>query len=172
MILPEKLISVGNVIKTHGINGEISAILDPEVDPDSIRCIVFILDGIPVPFFIEHWRTRGSEAVLLTLEDIDSEQKAKELTGKDIYVFKDNLPDKCDDEGFFVADLIGWDLVTSGEKIGKIIDFDDSTINILLIVESYGGKNIYIPVAEEFITKIDHHNRIIEMNLPEGILEL
>lgn len=173
MILPDQLIPVGKIIKTHGINGELSATLDSEVDPDSLRCIVLIMEGIPVPFFIEQWRTRGTEAVLMNLEEVDTEDKARLLTGKDIYVFRDDLPEREPDEsGFYASDLIGWTLIADGAELGKIISFDDSTINILLIVENAGGKQFYIPVAEEFITSVDSENKTIEMNLPTGLLEI
>lgn len=173
MIFPEHLAAVGNVIKAHGINGEIAAMLDPGIDPDEIRCIVLMMDGIPVPFFIEQWRTRGSESVLLTLDGVTSEQKAKALAGKEIYVLREDLPERDpDDDGLYAADLIDWNLTADGVNIGRIIGFDDSTINLLLIVRTTEDKEIFIPLAEEFITGLDREKKVIEMTLPEGLLSL
>lgn len=173
MILPEELTHIGTILKPHGINGEISATLDPEIDPDRLRCIVLMMEGIPVPFFIEQWRTRGSEAVLLSIEGIDSEIEAKMICGKDVFAFKEDLPESEEDEnGFYVADLIGWTLFADGNELGRIISFDDSTMNVLLIVENTDGKQLYIPVAEEFITDLNHKDKTIAMSLPEGLAEL
>lgn len=172
MILPEELTVIGEIIKTHGINGELSATMDPEVDPDELRCIVLTMDGIPVPFFIENWRTRGSESILLTLEGIESDSEASLLTGKEIFAFKKDLPENENGDGFFAGDLIGWTLKANGSEIGTIENFDDSTINLLLIVRDKSEKNILIPLAEEFITGLDFEKKIISMDLPDGLLTL
>jgi len=34
------------------------------------------------------------------------------------------------------------------------------------------GKTVYIPISEDFITEIDEQGKTIEMDLPEGILDL
>lgn len=172
MILPEELTVIGEIIKTHGINGELSATMDSEVDPDELRCIVLTMDGIPVPFFIESWRTRGAESILLTLEGIESDSEASLLTGKEIFAFKKDLPENENGDGFFAGDLIGWTLEANGSEIGTIENFDDSTINLLLIVRDKSEKNILIPLAEEFIEGLDFEKKIISMDLPEGLLTL
>ena len=77
--------------------------------------------------------------------------------------------------GFYLSDLIGYNLeVKNLGVIGKISDFDDSTENYLLIVDSTEneGKKIFIPLAQEFITGIDDIARKLEMDLPEGLIEL
>ena len=48
---------------------------------------------------------------------------------------------------------------------------DDSTENALFVVENE-GKTVYIPISEDFITEIDEQGKTIEMDLPEGILDL
>ena len=60
------------------------------------------------------------------------------------------------------------------EKAGKsgcIIDIDQSTENELFIIQN-GGKEILIPITMDFITDINHKEKIIYTNLPEGLLEL
>ena len=53
----------------------------------------------------------------------------------------------------------------------SITDVDDSTENALFVVENE-GKTVYIPISEDFITEIDEQGKTIEMDLPEGILDL
>ena len=45
---------------------------------------------------------------------------------------------------------------TKGMRHGKIVDIDDSTDNVLFIVENDNSDDIYIPVADEFVYDIDH----------------
>ena len=48
---------------------------------------------------------------------------------------------------------------------------DQSTANALFVVETESGE-VLIPVAEEYITGIDHDRKIISLKLPEGLLDL
>ena len=50
-------------------------------------------------------------------------------------------------------------------------DFDESTIKTLFVVE---GKNneILIPAIEDFIESIDHENKEIVFDLPQGLISL
>ena len=57
-----------------------------------------------------------------------------------------------------------------GKVIGEIVDVDDSTENVLFVVEHAEGREVLIPIAEEFIDGIDHDARRIFMNLPLGLL--
>ena len=47
---------------------------------------------------------------------------------------------------------------------------DESTINTLFVVD-YDGEEILLPTAEELIKNIDHEERTITFNLPEGLIE-
>ena len=59
-----------------------------------------------------------------------------------------------------------------GKLLGKITHVDDSTINLIFNVESPEGKHILIPASEDFIRNIDTGKKIIEVSLPEGLLDL
>lgn len=180
MIKASEIAAVGSLLKPHGIKGEIVADLDQDIKPDKLRCIVLDIDGIFVPFFISGIRNGGSSSTLLTIDGITNENEAKELCGKEIYALKSDVPDvPSDDEGgFYLADLIGFNVESeSGKVIGKIEDYDDSTSNVLLIVSPQDKRapdsvQLYIPLADEYITEIDAENRTIKMSLPSGLLDL
>ena len=46
MITSEQIIEIGKFGKPHGINGEISAFIDEDVDIEAINRIVMDVDGI------------------------------------------------------------------------------------------------------------------------------
>lgn len=56
--------------------------------------------------------------------------------------------------------------------LGKISGIEDSTANYLFIIETTDGRNLLIPVADEFVTGIDTDSRSIEMDLPEGLIDI
>ena len=57
------------------------------------------------------------------------------------------------------------------EKIEESVDFENNTINTLFVVEN-GNDEILIPAQEEFIVNIDHDNKEIIFDLPEGLVSM
>ena len=169
MIRKEEVYKIGRLGKVHGIKGEISFLLDDDVfDRVDADYLVLDVDGILVPFFIEEYRFKTDRNVLMKFDGIDTQERARELTGCDVY-FPRALAES-DEDNLSWAEMIGYSLVDaqSGQKIGTIAAVDDSTINILFELED--GR--LIPASEELITNIDTQKHQIEINLPEGILEL
>lgn len=179
MITLDRLTPIGRLGKPHGINGEINAYLDVDIDIDSLKRIILMIDGIYVPFFIASIRQKRSDTFIMALDDINNEREAAELTNHPLYVLtSDNVIAEDDidedDSGLYASDLIGFTVIddTTRQTVGEITDIDDSTENVLFVVATPSSATVYLPVADEFITEIDTDRRILRMNLPEGILDL
>ena len=169
MIKKEEVYKIGRLGKAHGIRGEVSFLFDDDVfDRVDADYLILDIDGILVPFFLEEYRFKSDANALVKFDGIDSLERAKELTGCDVY-FPRELSDE-DDEHISWAEIIGYKLVDSetGTVAGTIASVDDSTINTLFELED--GR--LIPASEELIQKIDTKKYQIEIKLPEGILEL
>ncbi len=168
MIKPEEVYKIGRLGKAHGVKGEVSFQFDDDIfDRVDSDYLILEVDGILVPFFIEEYRFRSDTVALVKFEDVDTQQRAQELTGCDVY-FPRSLAD--DDETPSLSMLVGFDVVdvTTGTTVGRIAAIDDSTANLLFELED--GR--LIPAAEELITNIDSKNKVIKMTIPEGLLEL
>lgn len=172
MILKEEICEIGQFNKPHGINGEISATFECDVeDVESLSCIVVDVDGIFVPFFVSGIRPKRATTLLLKIDDVDSEEAAKAFVGKPIYALRDQLEIEYADDD--LRSLVGYTVSDERDGIlGEIVDIEDSTENMLFIVETSDGENFFIPIADEFIIAIDDDARRVEMRLPEGITEL
>ena len=169
MIKREEVYKIGRLGKTHGVRGEISFLLEDDVfDRTDADYIILDIDGILVPFFIEEYRFKTDNNALMKFDGIDTQERARELTGCDVY-FPRDLTDS-DEEDISWAELVGYSLIDSntGKTIGEIAAIDDTTINILF--ELTDGK--LIPASDELIQHINTQQHQIEINLPEGILEL
>lgn len=175
MIKKEDIVEIGKFQKTHALKGELNALLDvDEGYIDDGNPLIVEMDGIFVPFYAESVRPKGSESFLIKLKDIDSSESAREFVNKSVYGLRIDLLDYFDDpEMELKEDFLDFVVIDSiAGEVGKIVDIDDSTDNVLFIVETPEGKTIYIPVAEEFITSIDRDRMRVEMTLPEGLLDL
>ena len=169
MIREEEVYLIGKLGKTHGVKGEISFLFDDDVfDRVDADYLILKVDGIFVPFFIEEYRFRSDANAIIKFEDIDNQERARELTGCEVY-FPRELAD-TDDNSISWAAIVGFDIieVESGNKIGRIASVDDTTLNILFCLED--GR--LIPASSDLITAIDQQARTIIMHLPTGLLDL
>ena len=168
MIKQEEVYRIGRLGKTHGVKGEVSFQFDDDIF-DRVDCdyLVLDIDGILVPFFMEEYRFRSDSVALMKFEGIDTQQRAAELTGCDVF-FPRALADE--DDTPTLASLVGFDIITApdGQTVGRIAAIDDSTVNLLFELED----GMLIPASEELITDIDQENRIITIDIPKGLLEL
>ena len=55
-------------------------------------------------------------------------------------------------------------------NIGEIFAVYDSTMNILFVIEK-DGEELLLPAHEEFIVDLDKKQRILKVDIPEGLLE-
>lgn len=174
MISDNILTPIGHTVKTHGVNGEINAVVDDPSELDVLSCLIMKVDGINVPFFIESWRSRGPEAVLIKFDHIADQAQAEAFCGKELMALTDELPRSEDPadfaDGLYASDLIGWTVLDNGSEIGSVEDFDDSTENLLLNVAAPDGRHFLIPLADDLVLETDTENRHLDMNLPQGLL--
>ena len=154
------------------MHGELLFTFDDDIfDQVEADYIVCLMDGILVPFFFESYRFRSDSTALIKLEGIDTEQQARRMTNIEVYFPKEHA-DKLDDDELTWSYFVGFLIkdINKGE-IGKVTDVDDSTINTLFVVD-HNGSEVLIPAQEDFIVDLDRDNRVIVMNLPEGLLDL
>ena len=169
MIKEEEVYKIGKLGKTHGVKGEISFLFDDDVfDRVDADYLVLMIDGILVPFFMEEYRFRSDTTAIVKFEGIDTQERARELTGCDVW-FPRALADSDDDTITWAA-IVGFDIIdaNSGQPVGRIASVDDTTLNILFCLED--GR--LIPASEDLITGINKENKQITINIPEGLLDL
>lgn len=178
MIKEEEIREVGQFGTPHGINGELNASFDADVDIEALSCIIVEIDGIYVPFFIQSLRSRGATAVLLTIDGISNENEASLLARKPIFALKNECTvfetDEDVEDGFYAEDLIGYKCCDTDKKFsGLIVSIDDSTANVLFVIEAKGyARPLLVPVADEYIADLNPGNKSIVFELPEGFLDI
>ena len=169
MIRPEEVYRIGRLGKAHGVKGEVSFQFEDDIfDRMDADYLVLDMDGILVPFFMEEYRFRSDSLALVKFCDVNSQERASELTGCDVF-FPRALAEE-DDEQLSLASLVGFDIVEAdnNKKVGVITAIDDSTANVLFELED--GR--LIPATDNLITEINTKERTIKMEIPEGLLEL
>ncbi|MCD8193744.1 MAG: ribosome maturation factor RimM [Tannerellaceae bacterium] len=173
MIREEEVVKIGYFAKPHGIKGEISLVTQYNVfDAAEQPYLVCDMEGILVPFFIEEYRYKTDQVMLVKLEDIDDESAAARFSNKEVFYKLTELEGGVLQKEFTWDDFIGYTVIdTEVGEIGPVTDVDESTLNVLFNIDRH-GEEVLIPVADEFIEAVDHTARTLTLTLPEGVLDL
>lgn len=170
MIKQDDVYKIGRIGKPHGIKGELTMMVEDDVfDRVEGEYLILLIDGILVPFFIEDYRFRSEQSALVKFCDIDTQERASELTGCDVF-FPRSLSDSDDTDTLTWQEAIGYQVAdnNSGKTLGTISYIDTSTANTLIELDN----GMLIPAAYEIIKDINTDQRLITMSLPEGLMEI
>ncbi|NQZ75837.1 MAG: 16S rRNA processing protein RimM [Ekhidna sp.] len=162
---------LGEVIKTHGLHGEVTVLL--EVDfPEEYRNLESVFleqQGRLVPFFISTIQINQDRA-LIKFEEIDSLDSARTMVKSKLYLPLNQLPELEEDQYYF-HDLVNCEVFEEDYKIGVIKEVIDFNSNQLLAVQN-GDREILIPLKDEIVLQVDIENKKVLVDLPEGLLEI
>jgi 16S rRNA processing protein RimM len=118
----------------------------------------------------EYWPHKGG--MVLKFEGVDSIEEAETLLRSEIQIPASERAE-LEEGACFVSDLLGCLVLNAGAELGQVADVNfGAGAAPLLIVKNDGGQEYMIPFVESFTTKLDLKGKRIEMQLPEGMLEL
>lgn len=172
MIRREEVYKIGLFNKPHGIHGELQFTFTDDVfdrvDADYLVCL---LDGIFVPFFIEEYRFRSDSSALVKLEGIDTAERARMFTNVEVY-FPVKHAEEAEDVSLSWSFFVGFLMEdTRYGVLGEVVDVDTTTVNTLFVVDTKDGE-LLVPAQEEFILDISREQKLITVELPEGLLNM
>lgn len=171
MIKKEEIFKIGVINKPHGVKGEVSFSFTDDIFDRVEDCdyLILMMDGILVPFFWEEYRFKSDNVALVKFEGIDTAERAKMFTNVEVYFPKKYMDeqDEITSWNFFVGFQVND--VRHG-ALGEIVDVDDATMNVLFVIEKE-GEELLLPAHEEFILDLDKKNRVLTVEIPEGLLD-
>jgi len=182
-------VTIARVAKTQGRHGEVAAALFTDF-PElfATRKDLFALSELVAGRekaagevrralkLEEYWFHKGM--VILKFAGVDSISEAETLLGSEIQVPRSERA-RLDNDEFYVSDLIGCTVTDSGGEVGRVIigqirdiQFGSGEAPLLVIAGVEGKKEYLVPFAGAYVEKISLEQKLLEMKLPEGMLEL
>ena len=122
-------LTIGKVLKPRGLKGELKIELYASDSARFSHLKRLKIDGIE--YGIDRISPEGAIGYV-SLEGIDTVEKAEALRGKLITANRNDLP-KLPDGKYYIVDMIGLDVVVSGEMVGEVCD-----------VLQYGSADVYV----------------------------
>lgn len=164
--------NIGKIVAAHGLNGEL--LLKHELGKKtSLKGLqhLFIEDRKDsfIPWFIETAKSRNESEIYLKLEGINTREAAGKLVRKPVWLTA------ADFKKFAArsapAGLLGYLVVHDKEPLGEILELIEQPHQLLCRLE-IRGREVLIPLHEATLQKIDHKNKRVNVQLPEGLLDI
>ncbi len=167
------LIKIGSILKVNRKTGELTVALRLGADkiPETLKVIFLEIDGEPVPFFPLDEIIVSSEFLRVSLEDYNHPDQAQSFAGADVFV-ENSLQASNGDHAYTPEQLIGFKVIDKEYgAIGFVDQVVESPMQYILQI-NHNDKEILVPLVEAFILSIDEDNKTIDMDLPEGLIDL
>lgn len=165
-------LQVGVITQTHGIRGEVKVF--PTTDDASrfkkLKEVIMDTGRERLTLEIEGVKFFKQYAILKfkgydSINDIEKYKNAK------LYVTRDKAVKLKKDE-YFIADLIGLDVVTDErEYFGRLKDVMSTGANDVYVVTREDGSEVLLPAIKECVKSVDMEQGQITVHIMEGLLE-
>ena len=115
------------------------------------------------------WPHKG--LVVLKFGGVESISEAEMLIGCEIQVPRlERLPLPAGE--VYVSDLVGCAVFDGGSEVGRIAGVQFGSGDAPLLVVRAGALEYLVPFAEAYLVRVDITGKRVDMNLPEGMLEV
>jgi 16S rRNA processing protein RimM len=154
-----EFVKVGKTQKAHGIKGELKLHVEDH----------FIDD------LFETENLQEGNALILKLEGVDTRTESEQLMHKDVYMNRDDISLSDEiiaseglvykfTEGFKIVDILYGEIA----EIEEVVEFPQQEMAYV----TFKNKTLLLPLHPNFVVEVDRENKILTMNLPEGLLDL
>jgi 16S rRNA processing protein RimM len=167
-------LTVARIVKTQGRRGEVAAaVLTDFPERLSQREHVWLWDGASDPEQRDVERIWPHKNYLIFhFAGCNSISDAETLRGREIQIPREEA--EAPAGAFLLDELQGCRVVeqATGSELGRVRELLRTGGTDVLAVEAPDGKELLIPFAEEFCRRIAPEEKVIEVELPEGLQEL
>ncbi len=170
-------VTLGRLTSPRGLKGEVWATTYGSL-PERLRALsqAFLFGphgplGGGEPFAVESAREHHGRWIF-KFRGVDSIDEAERLRGAEMRVPLRERPPPPPGE-FYLADLVGCMVIDrrQGVELGRVTGWHDHGGPVLLTLDGAEGGEITIPFARSICVGIDTDSKIINVELPEGLLD-
>ena len=165
---------LGKITKPFSFKGEV--VLWMDVDDSSAYLQLTTLwipqQGILVPYAVQHLKP-NKDRFVVRLADVTTEEQAKGLAGKDVWLPLQEMAPLPDGK-FYFHEVQGWTAVdrASGNAVGTIVHVVDQGAYPMLEVDFGEGNVGFVPLPEHVQVEVQREAQTLVVDLPDGLLDV
>ncbi|NLO97743.1 MAG: 16S rRNA processing protein RimM [Peptococcaceae bacterium] len=161
---------VGEVLKPHGVKGEIKIypLTDNALRFKKLKKVILSNGEISSELRIQRARIDHKEMVFLKLEGIDTPEEAEKYRGFQVRINKSEVPPLRDRWYYF--ELEGMKVYENDVLLGTLVSVLETGANDIYLVRGDRGE-ICIPALKSVVKKVDVPAKRMDVILPPGLLD-
>ncbi len=166
----EQLLQVGVISSTHGVRGEVKVFPTTD-DPQrfkSLKNVILDTGKEQIPLEIQGVKF-FKQFVILKFKGIDNINDIERYKRRSLFVTREDAVELEEDE-YYIADLIGMDVITDEGEEGKLVDVIETGANEVYVVEFDKYGEVLIPAIHDCILDVDIENMSMKVHLLEGLV--
>lgn len=168
---PDTWVPLAEIARPHGVKGEVRLRLFNKASDTLLgldEVLVRLPDGEEHEVSVETAR-RADSAILMKLYSVNDRNRAEELRGALICVRRRDFPAPESGE-FYAIDVVGAEVRVDSARIGvvqEIISYP--SVEAMLVRADDGNGDWEVPLAEQWIERVDAAARVVELRNLEGV---
>ena len=165
---------LGKITKPFSFKGEVVLWMDVD-DPKNyleVSTLWVSQQGILVPYAVQNLRPNRDRFVV-RLADVTTEDQAKMLSGKDVWLPLGEMAPLPDGK-FYFHEVQGWKAVdrSTGKVIGTILCVVEQGAYPMLEVD-FGVDNVgFVPLPDHVRVEVKREDQTLVVDLPDGLTDL
>ena len=164
---------LGKITKTFGYKGDVIIYLDTDEPTkyNKLESVLIDIQGELIPFLIEKFVLKSNNNSIVHFKTINSIDDTHNLINRNLYLPLSLLPPLAGNK-FYFHEVIGFSVFDKNYGyVGKIDYFyDNPNQPIMSVIDN--NIEVLIPLIDHFIVSVDRENKIINIQAPEGLIEM
>jgi len=167
----EDCFELGHIDKPNGLHGLMNATIESDIPEyyNNLDSVFILQNNSLVPHFIEELRIESKGKTRIKLEEVDTIEQAETYRSAKLFLPLDMLP-PLEEGAFYYHDIVSYSVEDKRLGILGIVNTVYAMSANDLISMQYKEKEVLIPV--NLITKANHDEQKIIVDLPDGLIEL
>lgn len=171
--MSEQLYTVGKIVNTHGIRGELKIVPDthfPErFDPES-KLVIVDLQNKQTPVTVLSARLHKN-MYIVKFKGYDNINEVEKYKGGLLKV-EEKYQGELDEGEYYYHQIIGCTVVSDdGTELGVVSEILSPGANDVWVVSKPKSKPVLIPVIDEVVLDVDVSAKLIKIHILEGLLD-
>jgi 16S rRNA processing protein RimM len=164
-------IHIGKIVASFGINGEL--IIEHGMGKVDLKKATALFveptKGSYLPYFIERIKHKSDSELYVKLEDVNTKEAVKPLMQKKVWLTETDFRKVATKNS--AISLLKYEVFDGKTSVGTVEAVIEQPHQILLQVP-FGTEDALLPLHQETLVNIDHTQKKIYLNLPDGLLDI
>lgn len=173
--MSEKLFTVGKIVNTHGIRGEVKVMPHTDFAEQrfAVKSKLYIVPdkGSMIEVTVDTSRFHKNMYVL-KFKELQGINDAEKYKGS-LLKIKPDLQEELPENEYYFHEIIGCKVLKDdepSEELGTISEILTPGANDVWVVKTPQGKEILLPAIPDVVLDVDKEAKLVRVHLMEGLL--